>query len=118
MNNSDNVIRGGLTSKHVDAAELKKIIKNEPFLPEIITPSSDLIFNYLMPQKDYSLFLIRGNDEKIIFPVKGAAVCIVTEGELQINGNTFKKGESFFISKDSEQAVFEGKFTLYIAESN
>jgi mannose-6-phosphate isomerase len=36
MANSDNVLRGGLTPKHVDVAELMRVVKFEPGLPQII----------------------------------------------------------------------------------
>jgi mannose-6-phosphate isomerase len=115
MDNSDNVIRGGLTSKYIDTFELKKIINNKPFLPEIITPSSDSIFNYPMPQEEYSLLLVRGDGRKILFPVKENTICFVIEGELKTGKMTYKKGQSFFIPKNTDKAEFEGKFTLYIA---
>jgi mannose-6-phosphate isomerase len=38
MANSDNVLRGGLTSKHVDIEELTRILKFVPFRPEILRP--------------------------------------------------------------------------------
>ena len=37
MSNSDNVLRGGLTSKHVDVPELMKHVKFEYTIPNIIT---------------------------------------------------------------------------------
>ncbi|HLA57275.1 MAG TPA: mannose-6-phosphate isomerase, class I [Puia sp.] len=37
MSNSDNVLRGGLTPKHVDVKELMKHVKFEPTVPNIIT---------------------------------------------------------------------------------
>ena len=37
MSNSDNVLRGGLTPKHVDVKELMKHVKFEPTIPNIIT---------------------------------------------------------------------------------
>jgi mannose-6-phosphate isomerase len=37
MSNSDNVLRGGLTPKHVNVPELLKHIKFEPTIPQIIT---------------------------------------------------------------------------------
>jgi mannose-6-phosphate isomerase class I len=62
--------------------------------------------------------LICSNGGKINFKEKGPSVCIVINGDLQINGTTFKKGESFFIScrgNDRPPLIFEGNFSLYAA---
>jgi mannose-6-phosphate isomerase len=39
MANSDNVLRGGLTTKHIDVQELIKHIRFEPIIPAILHPS-------------------------------------------------------------------------------
>ena len=36
MANSDNVLRGGLTNKHIDVAELMKHVRFEPIVPQVI----------------------------------------------------------------------------------
>lgn len=43
MATSDNVIRGGLTVKHVDVAELDKVVDYTPSAPPIIAPSVRMI---------------------------------------------------------------------------
>lgn len=43
MATSDNVIRGGLTVKHIDVAELDKVVSYTPADPPIITPSVRII---------------------------------------------------------------------------
>jgi len=115
MISSDNVLRGGLTSKYKDTDELNKIIKKEPFLPEIITPSNQSVFNYPVPDEGFSLNLVRSNGEETVLDVNGSAIGIVTEGESQVDGSLFKKGESFFICKDAEKIKLKGKFSLFIA---
>ena len=48
MANSDNVLRGGLTNKHVDVDELMKNIRFQPTVPEIIKAKE-----YLPPEETY-----------------------------------------------------------------
>ena len=119
MASSDNVLRGGLTSKHVDIGELMNILNFNPFMPEIITPPvSSTWFRYPAPCGDFSLSLIRGCGEKKVFPESGPAVCVVTEGELDAGGETFKKGESFFVPKAGRGAqtlVLGGNYSLFAA---
>src|ERR1700754_342382 len=57
MSNSDNVLRGGLTPKHVDVKELIKHVKFEPTTPNIITGTMvepDRIV-YQTPAPDFEL---------------------------------------------------------------
>lgn len=58
MANSDNVLRGGLTSKKVDVSELMKHVRFEPTSPRIIRPvqaSSDGEAVYPTPATDFEL---------------------------------------------------------------
>jgi len=116
MTNSDNVIRGGLTSKHVDSDELKKISKPVPFIPQIITPCDEPLTCYPLTGENFSLYHIRGG-KAVSFPNSGHSVCIVTEGELKTENQTFKKGESFYIPHCGKDAplLLEGNFSLFAA---
>jgi len=117
MNSSDNVLRGGLTSKHTDIDELMKILKVDPYLPQVITPDSRTWFSYTTPENNFSLSLIRSDGSKIPYKENGPAVCIITEGELKIDGNIYKKGDSFFVPQSIDPLIFEGNFSLYSASS-
>jgi len=117
MNNSDNVVRGGLTNKHVDLREFKRIMNPDVFVPQIITPDSNTHFSYPCPCNDFSLSLIRGTRDTITFMQSEKAVGIVTDGELEINGMRFNKGSSFYIDNDGDQITLKGSFSLYIASA-
>jgi len=114
MTNSDNVIRGGLTSKHVDGDELKKISKPVPFIPNIIAPSNEPLTCYPLPGENFSLYHIRGGKT---FPQCDKAICLVTEGELKTEDRIFKKGESFYLPScgKEEPLLLEGNFSLFAA---
>jgi mannose-6-phosphate isomerase len=116
MTNSDNVIRGGLTNKHVDGGEFKKISKPIPFVPQIITPCGDPLTCYPLPGENFSLYYIRG-DKAVSFPRGAHVICIVTEGELKTENQTFKKGESFYVPRCGKDAplLLEGNFSLFAA---
>jgi len=115
MASSDNVLRGGLTPKHVDIGELMKILDFNPFMPQIISPSSGN-FRYPAPCREFSLSLISGGGDKKVFPESGPAICIVSEGEIFAGSETFKKGESFFVPKtENARLVFGGNYSLFSA---
>jgi mannose-6-phosphate isomerase len=115
---SDNVLRGGLTPKHVDLGELMNILHFVPFIPQIITPpSSAMWFCYHTPCNDFLLSMMRGTGEEKAFPQKGPAVCIVTEGELRTGKKKNKKGESFYLPQTDFTCLFSGEYSLFAASS-
>jgi mannose-6-phosphate isomerase len=121
MANSDNVLRGGLTPKHVDVPELMKVLEFKPFKPRIITPNEDL-FRYPAPCEEFSLTRIRGPMDICLFSPGNPSIFVVTGGELIIASGdretVVKRGESLFFPpvKNGERPFsLKGKFTLFIA---
>jgi len=118
MSSSDNVLRGGLTPKHIDIPELMEILKFRPFMPEIITPVSSSYFRYPTPSREFMLTFIHRDGEEYKFIEKKPAICIVTSGELHAGNSVFKKGESFFVPKaGNSPPVLNGKFSIFAASS-
>ena len=122
MSNSDNVLRGGLTAKHVDVSELIKVLDFTPMQPRIIKPDSGC-FTYPAPCEEFSLTVMHGEGaaKTADFARNAPAICIVTEGEVSIEapggGAVLKQGESAFIPArgDNDPLVLQGHFTLYAA---
>jgi mannose-6-phosphate isomerase len=120
MSSSDNVLRGGLTPKHIDIVELMKILRFSAYYPEVLSPTSRN-FCYPAPSGDFSLSYISGSDDYggdggiNTIPKNSNLVCLVTEGELNIMGETFKKGESFFVSTENESIILNGNYALFAA---
>ena len=120
MSSSDNVLRGGLTPKHIDIIELMKILKFSAYVPNVLSPGSGT-FCYPSPCDDFSLSFMSGgeNDDsgKNTLSKNSDFICLVTEGELNAAGAKFKKGESFFVSSDSEDIVFSGNYAVFTASA-
>jgi len=115
---SDNVLRGGLTPKHVDSSELMNILHFVPFAPQIITPPpSAKWFCYNTPCSDFLLSMMRGQGDEEAFPGKRPAICIVIEGELRAGNEIFKKGESFYLPQTDFAHKFCGNYSLFAATS-
>ena len=113
MTSSDNVLRGGLTPKHIDIPELMNILDFKPYNPKIFSPAFTSWFCY--GSENFSLIIMEGDGQERVFPGKGPAICLVTDGELIVEGLTFVKGESFFIPKDNEELIFSGKYSAFVA---
>ena len=104
MANSDNVLRGGLTPKHIDVPELLKHTHCEPIIPNILegVARSETELVYESPAPDFELSEIQleqGNTFTATAP-HAPAVVFVLEGEVEIEFNDRKllvnAGESFF----------------------
>jgi mannose-6-phosphate isomerase len=87
MSNSDNVLRGGLTTKHIDVNELLKHTKCEPTIPAIlkaeeIAPHVKL---FKPPVRDFQLSItdLQKNDT-VQFTAGSTEIILVTEGRAQI----------------------------------
>jgi mannose-6-phosphate isomerase len=132
MANSDNVLRGGLSSKHIDLKELFRVLVFSPFRPQVLRPgireekgagggNRSLCFKYPAPCKEFSLSLIQGGSN-VFSSSKGPSIVLVTEGELVIdreNGDNGKlrlrQGESAFVPAGAGELRLSGAYTLYAA---
>jgi mannose-6-phosphate isomerase len=117
MANSDNVLRGGLTPKHVDVPELLKHIRFEPTHPRIIQGDKDPghITVYRTPAPDFELSriaLLPG--ESISVRAHSVEIFIVLEGKLGV----IEKGNAPFGRKagDAFVAFHQAKFDLQAQE--
>ena len=84
MASSDNVLRGGLTSKHIDTVELLKHTKCEATIPKIIKSSTDKTHQiYKTPVDDFELSSYKiKKGETISFRPTTAEILLLTKGEL------------------------------------
>jgi mannose-6-phosphate isomerase len=102
MANSDNVLRGGLTPKHIDIGELTAILRFAPFTPEILKPAAagDGLEAYPSPFGEFSLYRLHGREGAAFpFPLRGPAILLILEGELTVPAEKLrlKRGESAFV---------------------
>ncbi|WP_032093569.1 mannose-6-phosphate isomerase, class I [Necropsobacter rosorum] len=105
---SDNVIRGGLTPKHVDIAELLKVVDCREVEPAIIpaAPHNRALFTYHTPAKDFALTRVHYTDgEKHALQAQSAAILLVMDGEITLTTThtalRLKRGDSAFICADT-----------------
>ena len=124
MANSDNVLRGGLTAKHIDIPELMKVLDMRPQQPQILKPQPQQCYTYPSPCSEFSLTVIQGSGPMIPFTPDSPSICIVTEGKAVIPGSkdlVLAAGESVFIppaAAHQEAAALQGQFTMYAASCN
>jgi len=112
MANSDNVLRGGLTKKHIDIPELLRHTKFEGINPVIIegtTKDNPFEFYYNCPVDDFLLSKIQlpkdGIYENRSYSIE---ILFVMEGEINLfNGRscTIKKGEAITVLADRKYQI-------------
>ncbi|MDR0389549.1 MAG: mannose-6-phosphate isomerase, class I, partial [Spirochaetaceae bacterium] len=123
MANSDNVLRGGLTGKHIDIPELFKILDFSPYTPPILSPPENekrpLVWSYPLPEgTEFSLTLLRNSGPPLPYSVKGPSILCVTQGRALLKGKnggehvSLCAGESAFISAPDGLSL-DGDFTAF-----
>lgn len=125
MANSDNVLRGGLTPKHVDIAELLNVVqfKNRPV--EMVMPvrEDDCLTVYNTPAKEFRLSKIRvlenhgytritNHRPEIIICLQGSANIRIDSRDQPLHVN---KGGSFLIPADVPSWHISGNAVFYTA---
>ncbi|HYM92800.1 MAG TPA: mannose-6-phosphate isomerase, class I, partial [Chitinophagaceae bacterium] len=88
MASSDNVLRGGLTPKHIDVRELLKHIKFEPAKINILTGKkmngNEILFETTAPDFLLSVFHLK-EGQNISFIASTAEILLLTEGSVKVN---------------------------------
>lgn len=88
MANSDNVLRGGLTPKHVDVPELLRVLDFEPLdLPVVQAErTSGSVFRYHTPAPEFALSRFELEPEAEPVPVVGSGpvIALVTHGRARL----------------------------------
>ena len=125
MANSDNVVRGGLTSKHVDVSELLNIVdfKVEPAKRLKPVPCEGGEECYPSPAEEFMLSVISAgrNDPFISSQGRSVEILICIEGEAVIRDYTsaevltLTKGTSIIVPATVSQYVIKGDARLYKA---
>ena len=120
MANSDNVLRGGLTPKHIDVPELIKNIKFEYIEPVIIEGTKPCMGEsvYLAPTTDFGIASIT-LDGSFAFEhqAQGIELFLVVKGGCVVNNQmSVKTGEAFVVFPGNKLNIHaSGKTLIYRA---
>lgn len=126
MANSDNVLRGGLTPKHIDKKELANVLSYAPAVPEIIKGSKPESFETYFPStaEEFILSVINLPDNKFLYKNDGqrsVEIILCTEGSAEISDATtgdrkiLNKGTSMLIPSSVQGYSIKGKAIIYKA---
>jgi mannose-6-phosphate isomerase len=117
MANSDNVLRGGLTSKHVDAAELLATATfasglAEPLLPEIgpagervyRTPASEFELSLITVERGVAFASTKGRGVELLLGIEGETRILTDDGTLPLD-----RGRAVFVPAALPSYRLEGE---------
>lgn len=110
---SDNVLRGGLTPKHVDVAELLSVLDFTPLpVPYLRAISDGPTADVFRPNvRDFELVHVTGDAD---LALASDAIVLCTAGAFELNGQAVSRGESFFI-RDEPTVHVHGSGELFVA---
>lgn len=118
MGASDNVLRGGLTPKHMDIRELLHVLDFTPGPPPWIHPdtTSPTVAMYRPGVDDFVLAHITGDAE---IPITGPAIALCVSGAMSLDGATgsaeLSQGQSVFITPTEQAVTVRGDGELFLA---
>lgn len=123
---SDNVLRGGLTPKHVDVPELLGVLDVSPgpvalLQPVLAAPGVDV---FEPPVSDFSLVRVRRDDaadSETSVELVGPTIALATRGGPTIVGSTasvlLAPGEACLITPDEDSVRIVGAGEVFLARS-
>lgn len=121
---SDNVLRGGLTPKHVDVDELLHVLDTHPLVQPRLQPAPGAqaeIEVFAPGIADFELLRVRPSDTAVPLPLRGIAVALATEGDVRVETATgaiaaLRAGEALLIA-DETTVSFTGPGEVFVAQA-
>jgi mannose-6-phosphate isomerase len=107
MANSDNVLRAGLTDKHIDVPELLKHVQFDATYPDVLKPSGDGETSFAPPVREFALVRYEATGEAPrSLQSTGPEILLLLEGEAEARQgeHTIKlhKGQAAFVEANTD----------------
>lgn len=128
---SDNVLRGGLTPKHIDVPELLHVLHFTPLPVPYLAPESQHadVQLYEPDVPDFRLAHVTvgtgaetADGEESSVALAGPGIVLCTEGGVRVRGDhcelTLRRGETAYATPDERALVVVGDGTAFIATGN
>ena len=127
MANSDNVIRAGLTPKHIDVPELARVLDPEVEVPVLAAraeaPGIE-VFDTEAPEFRLGRLSVTDGATLTVPGDGGPRVMLCTEGEASVSSGTepdarlvLTRGQSCFLSAADTNVLLTGAGTFFLAET-
>ncbi|MDR1238251.1 MAG: mannose-6-phosphate isomerase, class I [Propionibacteriaceae bacterium] len=125
MATSDNVIRGGLTPKHIDVHELVSVVDFAPQQPQLTLPVENRpgVDRYKTPCPEFDVWRVRISPDLATIRLPGsrsARIALVISGQVTITSGDsmpLRQGQSVFLSAEELDASINGDGIVFVAAS-
>ncbi len=122
MANSDNVLRGGLTPKHVDVPELTRVLDFKAGPVPVLQgemQGSARVYQTPAPEFELSSFELRAGEAPIAADRRGPEIVLCEHGRLELECGSEKtalpQGDSLFIAASEPAYTIRGEGRLFRA---
>ena len=124
---SDNVLRGGLTRKHVDIDELERVVDFTAGHVPLVEPRevAQGLLQYPCNTDDFLLYRAEPSGERLMADLNlpGEALILCTAGEIAVSTSqeerlVLKRGEAAYMSADAKFFSLSGAGTAFLATSS
>lgn len=123
MASSDNVIRGGLTTKHIAVDELVRVVDFSWGDPEVIEPTETApgVFDYPTHCHEFDVWRLEiSEDQPLDLPApEGARIALVTRGNVTFDDGRHRldlaQGDSVFIPATNGPTTATGDAQVFLA---
>lgn len=119
MASSDNVLRGGLTKKHVDVPELMRVLAFgagpvAPLRPHAIDEVERV---YDTPAREFRLSVLdlASRAGAVVRRTRGPEILLVTRGSASLDGTPLAAGKAAFVPASAASYTLEGDGVVYRA---
>jgi mannose-6-phosphate isomerase len=118
---SDNVLRGGLTPKHIDVPELLSVLDFTPVAvpylePRAVWPGIEL---YAPDVPDFALAVVTGPVDGARYSIGGDGIVLCTSGSFEVTGAgssvRLSRGDAVFVTADEGELSIAGGGQLFVA---
>jgi mannose-6-phosphate isomerase len=118
---SDNVLRGGLTPKHVDVPELLRVLEFSPLPVPWLRPVEVArgVERFAPEGTGFALLRVHAGGAGAVVEIGGPSILLVTDGEVDVKGQDgaihLARGESAFVTPDEVRLAVSGGGRLWVA---
>lgn len=119
---SDNVVRGGLTTKHIDVDELVRIVDFSPSRPRVLLPDpvGPGVWAYRTPCPEFDVWRVEPPATGVVLPGHGSArILLVTRGTVVLDSGErtleLGPGSSAFLSAADPEITASGDAELFLS---
>jgi mannose-6-phosphate isomerase len=125
MANSDNVLRGGLTSKHINVPELVSVVDFEPLADPVLaaTPVSDGVSSYETGCEYFAIRRVDLDDDERTIAGEGPRIVCCVGGSVEVDADgtesavTLSAGQSAFASGTEGPCTLRGSGTAFVVSA-